>query len=300
MKQTIIPKDKEEWLALRTKDITSTEVACLFNLSPYSTAYELWHRKKDQSIVQINESERMKWGSRLESAIANGIAQDNNWVVEPMKCYMRDDELRIGSSFDFAIGTDGILEIKNVDSLAFRDGWTVDDTGNIEAPPHIELQVQHQLAVSGRSYAYIGALVGGNYVALIKREPDEKIIKSIKSKVKEFWESIDRNIQPTPNFERDAAFIKSLYQYAEPDKTIDAGTEIENLAVTYRDLSRQIKDMDAKLEATKAEMLTLIGNAERVNGSNFTISAGIVGETPIAYTRKAYRTFKVTFKKTKD
>lgn len=305
MTDIIHPKDKEAWLKLRTEDITSTDIAALFNVSPYITLYELWHRKKDKSVVEIKESDRMKWGSRLESAIARGIAEDNGWNVEPLKCYMRNSE-RMGSSFDFAIDDNGILEIKNVDSLAFRDGWTVDEDGNIEAPPHIELQVQHQLAVSGRSYAYIGALVGGNYVALMRREPDTITIKAIKSKVKEFWDSIANNKEPAPNFERDYDFIRSIYQHAEPEKTIDANNNIDALVMTWRDLKarekeieRELAPIQLELKATKAKLLIAINDAEKVNGKDYKISAGTVAASAISYTRESYRDFRISFNKTK-
>src|SRR3990167_4888783 len=191
MHQVITPKSKGEWLELRTKDITSTEIGALFGFSPYLTAFELWHRKKEGLVVSIDENERMKWGTRLQDSIANGIAQDNVWKVRRMDEYIRIPSLKIGSSFDFSIEceTNGLLEIKNVDSLAFKDGWLVDGD-NIEAPPHIELQGQHQLLVSGRQYAYIGALVGGNTVKLIRRQVDEAIHAKIKTAAADFWKSI--------------------------------------------------------------------------------------------------------------
>ena len=202
--------DKEKWLKLRSQDITSTEAAALFGLSPYMTVFELWHLKKSGDIVSIEENERMKWGSRLEATIAEGIAEDNGWQVSPFKEYMRLTDLKMGSSFDYKIEDNGILEIKNVDSLVFNNKWIVDEAIT-EAPAHIELQVQHQLAVSDLEYAYIGALVGGNTVHLIKRTRSEKIITNLKNKVEEFWNSIEANKPPAPDFEKDASFIACLY-----------------------------------------------------------------------------------------
>ena len=122
-RKSIETKDKDHWLDLKSKDISSTEVAALFGLSPYLTKFELWHRKKTGSILSIEENERMKWGSRLEPAIAEGIGIDNGWDVAPFKNYMTIPELRLGSSFDYVIGSnESLLEIKNVDNLIFKDG----------------------------------------------------------------------------------------------------------------------------------------------------------------------------------
>ena len=39
------PADEAEWLAMRRQDVTSTETAALFGLSPYTTAFEVWHQR---------------------------------------------------------------------------------------------------------------------------------------------------------------------------------------------------------------------------------------------------------------
>lgn len=326
MRETIHPENKQHWLECRTKDITSTEISALFGFSPYITEFELWHQKQSGTVVEIEGNERMKWGTALQDAIAAEVAKEQEWTVRRMDEYMRDPKLRAGASFDFSIETEyerpsetfekGLLEIKNVDSLAFRDGWTEDDAGNIEAPLHIEIQVQQQLMVSGRAFAYIGALVGGNRLVLIKRERNEKVIASIKQKISDFWASIESNTPPKPNFERDAKFIASLYNYADPNKIYDArdNESFLELAREHKRLGDIAKDADAKRDALKAQMLMVIGDAEKVEGGAFSISLGMVsdsvkmitdltpamlaGEEPISK-RAGYRNFRTTWRKQK-
>jgi len=104
MNREILSFESEaEWLAMRDKDLTSTEAAALFGCSPYATAYELFHRKRGQLVVEFETNDRMVWGNRLETAIALGIAEDHGLIVEPFKVYARIPELRMGSSFDFKI-----------------------------------------------------------------------------------------------------------------------------------------------------------------------------------------------------
>lgn len=294
--ETIIPASETDWLQLRTKDITSTEVSCLFGCSPYLTSFELWHRKKSGVIPEFTATERTEWGLALQDSIAAKIASQESWTVRRMDEYIRDAELRIGSSFDFAISDDGLLEIKNVDGLAYRNGWLVEGD-NIEAPPHIELQVQHQMLVSGRQYAYIGALVGGNTLKLIRREPVPSVVSAIKQKVSEFWQSIDSGVEPSPVFPQDAEAVIRLAYYAEPGKIMIGTQEIAELAAEYKRLGDEMKVRDTTRDALKAQMLLAMGDAERVNGEGYTISAGITGEAEISYTRKAFRNFKITWRK---
>lgn len=309
MIETIIPENKEHWLKLRMQDITSTEVSALFGLSPYCTKFELWHRKKRGEVVEFKENTRMKWGTALQDAIAKQIADEKGWIVRRMDEYIRDTELRAGSSFDFSIESMelcdeennkcvtslGLLEIKNVDGLVFRDKW---DENN--APLHIEMQVQHQLMLTPiRAYAYIGALVGGNDEHLILRKRDEAVITEIRKAIAEFWKSIEENNPPEPDFTVDAKFIAKLYGYAEPNKMINVkGDEkILDLASQYKEHADAEKEAKTSKEALKAEILTLIGDAEKATGDKFTISAGIVSEADISYYRDAYRTFKITWRK---
>lgn len=305
--EAILPASRNEWLNLKAKDITSTEISALFGVSPYCTEFELWHRKKDGSIVEIEDNDFMKWGRRLQDSIATGIAEDNGWNIRKMDEYMRIPELRLGSSFDFSIEPlsnpeeFGILEIKNVFGLKFKDEWLEDEAGNFEAPLHIELQVQHQLMVSGRAFCYIAALVGGNKVVLIKRLPDQNVISAIKSKVCKFWESIDGNNPPQPNFEKDSEFISKLYGFAEPNKLFDArnDSKIETLAAEHKELVEKIKTAEARKDAIKAEILTMIGDAEKVTANGFSISAGVVGPAKIEYERAGYRTFRINWPRSK-
>lgn len=328
MLEYILPDNEEHWLNLRSKNINSTDVAALFGLSPYCTELELWHRLAGSFTAEFKENDRSMWGKRLQNSIAHGIAYDRAWNVREFKEYAQDTELRMGSSFDFAV-TEGvpikkldvkkdgdkllgveisekpqpdiaILEIKNVDSLIFKDGWIIDGD-NIEAPPHIELQVQHQLALTGLPRAYIGALVGGNRVMIIERIPDEKIIKQIKARIARFWESIISKEPPKPDFEKDAEFIAKLYSFAQPGTCRDGSSDarLTELAGIYRDASQLEKTAGTHKAAAKAEMLTLIGDSEKVLGNGFSISAGVVGPSPMNYIREGYRNFRVFWKKQK-
>lgn len=297
--EVIKTRDRQHWLELKTKDISSTEVSMIFNCCPYGTAYELWHRKKAGKVVELEGSERMKWGTRLQDAIAAGVAEDNGLNIRRMDEYIRIPQLRIGTSLDFGIDEDGLLEIKNVDGLIFRNEWSEEDK-EIEAPPHIELQLQHQLLVTARKYGYIAALVGGNRLILIRREADPKIHKAIKANCAKFWESIDKDIEPKADYERDSDFIRELYGFAEPGKIIDASEIVEKLAKQYKHTSDEIRVQEGVKREIRAQILVEIGEAEKVKHELFSINAGMIGPVVVPQTeRKGYRAFRVNWKKPK-
>lgn len=300
-----IPKTEADWHKLRANDVTSTESSALFGMSPYSTAFELWHRKKEATILEIPDNERMRWGRRLQDAIAYGIAEDNGWVCEPMKEYISIHGLRMGSSFDFKMidqsNRIGVFEIKNVDYLVFRDKWTVEDDGSLTAPEHIEIQLQHQLHVSGYEWGAIGVLVAGNSPRVLLRERDHDVGNAIEKRIRKFWQSIADGIEPPVELPADAEFISKLYGYAEPGKVLDAQSdeEIAALVAIYNDASYREKEANADKQSAKAELLMKLGTHEKCIGNGFTISAGVVGPAEVDYTRQGYRNFRITTKKEK-
>lgn len=301
--KSVIPTDKTHWLQLRSQNINSTEVSALFGLSPYQTKFELYYQKKVGYPTQIEESERMKWGTRLQNSIAQGIAEDKNWSVVAMPEYIYDEKLKVGSSFDFKV-TDpqkAILEVKNVDGLIYRNQWAADDNGGIEAPPHIEMQVQHQMYCADLDRAYIGVLVGGNTIQLIERTRDEEIIKEQNNEIEKFWESIASGKPPTPDFEKDSAFITKLYSRATEGKVISlqGNSEINELALHYKQLSDAIKDYEVQKDAIKAQLLMAIGDNEKALGDLFTISAGMVNKETYTVQPFSYRNFRLNWKKLK-
>lgn len=298
-----------EWLAMRTQDVTSTVTAALFGLSPYTTMFEVWHSYASGVPLAFTETKRMRWGRRLEDAIATGIGDEYGVTVEPFKVYIRDPDVRIGSSFDYQVtglvegwrGEDselrrmfakhgpGILEIKNT-AMDWIDG---------EAPDHIEIQAQHQLEVAELPWACIGALVRGNDEVLLFRQREHDVGKAIIEQVQAFWQSIADGNAPAPVFPDDAQAVIRRCQFADPGKVIDlrGNSQAAELVNQYRAAGDAEKAIKATKETSKAQLLQLMGDAEKATLDGFTISAGLIGPCEVAYTREGYRSFRVTAKK---
>jgi putative phage-type endonuclease len=283
---------REAWLAERAKDITSTEIAAVLGISPYATAFEVWQRKAGKIDDSFADSERARWGRRLEPAIAQGLAEDYGLDARPLGgCYMRHPIVpRMGASFDFEVADRarpelgwGLLEIKNVDAGVFARDWLDLGDGEREAPPHIEAQVQHQLAVSGRRWAAIGVLVGGNRAYLLRRERDEDAIAAICEEVRRFWRSIEEGNCPAPDWRRDLEALRQLYAKTDATATLDddARARLADLLPRFDAARAAAKAAKEAEDAAKAELLALLGPVERVTIGEWTITAKTI-------TRKAY------------
>jgi len=293
---TIHPESRDHWLSLRRQDVTSTDVAALFSCSPYDTHYSLWMKKAGRLIDDVEETERMRWGKRLQSAIAEGVCEDNGWQQRPMTEYMRIPELRAGSSFDHRIidPFDAGLEIKCVDSYAFKEGWIVHND-EAEAPPHIELQAQHQMLVSGLRVNYIAALIGGNRVSLTRREAIDSIHDEIVDRVAAFWRSIDRNEPPSPDFRRDYEAIRAIHPSIKGE-TITAGVDapLSALIRRYAEQSARAAAANADVEATKAEIAHILGERPGAESPEGKILRYPVKATTYTVNKKAQVQMRIT------
>lgn len=293
----LTPANEAEWLAMRELDVTSTESSALFGASPYATPYELYFRKRKELPSSFELNDRIIWGSRLEAAIAAGIAEDYGLVVVPFKDYMRIPELRMGASFDYKIvgvvpgfagPSDfialfdrlgpGLMEVKNVDGLQFKRGWINDEAK--EAPPHIEFQVQHQMEVSDFGWTVLAPLVGGNQPMPFARLRDAKAGEIIRKRVADFWIRVDSGEEPQPDFTRDGETIAKKY-LSSNGKAVDMAdnARLNELAHAYDVAAVEIRKQTSIKDAAKAEILTIIGGNEKIAlAGGWKISAGTVAD----------------------
>lgn len=316
-RETITFASEAEWLALRKQDITSTEAAGLFDAGSYvnsRTFYELYNIKSGLLDPKpFKDNDRSKWGNRLESAIAAGIAEDLGLIVEPFKCYMRIPELRMGSSFDFKIvgladGFDGdqtardmfkehghgILEIKNVDALQFKRNW-IEDGETIEATLQIEMQAQWQMEVADLNWAIIAPLVGGNTPKIIYRLRDHEAGQAIREKAAELWQRVAAGNPPPPDYTKDGDTIARLYVNNNGNE-IDLSENSRLIALCAEHSAAGVAEKSAKgrKDAAKAEILTIIESNKTVHAGAFKITAGTNKEVYKAFDRAESVRYTIT------
>ncbi|MEQ9242062.1 hypothetical protein [Roseovarius indicus] len=192
-------------------------------------------------------------------------------------------------------GEDGpkILEVKNVDFLRFRGSfnegysdrkWNDDDPDNVLAPPHIELQIQHQFMLTGRKWGYIAVLVGGNDLRLIRRERRDDIIEKIRACVADFWQSIADNICPDPDIHRDHETIKRLYAVSDPRAALpeDSHAEVQDAIAQAAAAGEQKRAAEKVEKEHKARLMAALGEVELAilpDGSKVSWKTGKQGRT---------------------
>src|SRR5690606_1735645 len=219
-----------EHAAARHKVVGASEVAALFGLSPFVTLYELWHRKAgDLPEVDLSDNERVFWGTVLEPAIADGIATQTGWRMGLYRGHVQHATVEgMGCSPDCWVDHpergDGLVQIKNVDAIVFAK-WPRGESGAVEPPMQYQLQVQHELACTGKSWGALAVLVGGNRLEIFEYSRHEGVIARIEAEVTKFWQSIRDGAEPQPDFARDLETIRALYGTALEGEVVDLSAD---------------------------------------------------------------------------
>lgn len=310
----------EEWQELRHKDITSSDVSALFGLNPYMSYYGLWHGKKAPTPPEFKVTEEMEWGNALEPVIAEMTAHKNGLIIQPKKTYIRHATLQAGSSFDYEIvGTtagspyrphfeqngNGILEIKNVHSMSFRDKWKQEEGHDVS--PYVEIQVQHQQMVSCLSWSLVGALVGGNRGHVVQINARKDVHRALEMAIEKFWLTQYANEEPQPDYKMDADFILSKYTNPQGERVYMDDPVIEGLVRDYMRAHDIEKKGAEDKKALQAQIVEYMGDIQKASDplGTWKVSRSLVGGKPDTYItpdmvgqvikgKKAYTTFSVT------
>lgn len=272
----IIVENEKQWHELRARNVGGSEIGALFDCSPWITRFSLWHEKAGKVAPSFEGDNRMELGKYLEPYIAEQLGKTLGWTIRRSKEYHLHPTITgMGCTLDFDIVDHewgpGICETKIVfDYGDYKADWAED-----RAPPNYELQVQHQLAVTGRSWAVIACMVmqTGTIMPAIVRRPVASVTEEIERKVAEFWDSVDKETPPAPTgTEGELAIMRHLWPERAPKKIIrlpdgDLNTE----ASLYVWASEQAAAMERQKTASKAKLLAAAEDAELLQVPGFNV-----------------------------
>ena len=247
-------RDQTHWHELRSQHIGASEVAALFDMSPFTTLWQLWMEKSGKLPPEdLSDNKSVQAGTFLESGIANWAAHRWDMKIEKVvDYYTADDCPGMGASLDFQTDGGHPVEIK---WSAHGDGWEYEGDTITCAPDNYVLQVLHQMACTDAEYGWL--------IALIRNEPrrmkvprSEEIISKIKSHVAKFWDSVRAGEEPPVDFDKDGDAVVRLLDFV-PISDVMLGTEHAHLFQKYLDNAKVEKEAKANKDAAKTELLAL-------------------------------------------
>lgn len=224
---------RDQWLAVRKGGIGSSDAAAAVGLNPYKSQLELWMEKtgRDTALPKIDprdETGPMYWGTLLEPIVAahytrrtgNKVRRINAVLQHPAEPWMLANlDREVVGAPDVQI-----LECKTTGmngARLWKEG----------VPEYVQLQVMHQLAVTGKQAADVAVLICGQELQVHRIERDEEMIAQLVSLERQFWGYVERDQAPPADGSDSAdVALRCLYPH-DSGQSIDLSGDLEMGAV---------------------------------------------------------------------
>ncbi len=238
-----------QWLEVRKGGIGSSDAAAAVGLNPYKSQLELWLEKTGRAAGSEDSpgmDSPMYWGTLLEPYVAQAYQQKTNRRVRKVNAILQHPTFpfMLANIDREIIGVPGlqVLECKTAGefgSRLWKDG----------VPEYVQLQVQHQLAVTGKDAADVAVLLCGQQLEIHRIARDEDVIARLIVLETRFWECVENDTPPAADgSESSARALRQLYQ--GNDTSLDF-TGDERLGQAFDALIAAKAELEAKEHETE-------------------------------------------------
>lgn len=276
---------REDWLMVRKQGIGSSDAGAAVGLNPYKSQLELWMEKtgRDTTLPKADphdEESPMYWGNVLEPVVAWHYSKRTENKVRRINAVLRrinavlqhpDPELSwmLANIDREVIGADDvqILECKT----AGINGARLWKEG---VPEYVQLQVMHQLAVTGKQAADVAVLLGGQRLEIHRIERDEQMIARLIELERKFWQYVETDTPPPADGSASAEMALRCLYPEDNGQTLDLSNHA-GLTASYIEL-KVVRQWIAEKETREAQLKQMLqqamGEATRAEFSHGFIS----------------------------
>lgn len=259
---TTVGLDRSAWLEERKKGIGSSDAASAVGLCPYRSPLELWAQKTGSVPVSpLNDDvdSPTYWGTVLEPLVADAYAKATGRRVRRVNAVLQHPTFpfMLANLDREVVGTDEvrILECKTAGEHGSRK-WRAG------VPEHIQIQVQHQLAVTGQGAADVAVLLCGQELQIHRIERDDEVISRLVILEARFWELVTSGTPPAAD--GSASSAKALRElYRGSDTVIDLGEQDGLLSAFERllALGAELDEREREAERHRQAIQQAMGEA---------------------------------------
>jgi putative phage-type endonuclease len=234
-------EDRAGWLeGRRTLGIGSSDAAAILGVSRFKSPLALYYEKLGIREENPKAQEAREWGQVLEGPIARRYAEKTGrFIAEPPAfsvAHSTTYPFAVASCDRFVVGVRapedggvpalsgmGVLEVKNA-HLFMGEEWS--EENNNEPPIEVQIQLQHQLMVTGLRWGSIAALIGGSQFLWADRGRDEELIAVLAAREAEFWDRVQRrDPPPADGTESSREILRKIYPRETTGEIVTLGPE---------------------------------------------------------------------------
>lgn len=189
---------REDWLEVRKSGIGGSDAAAAVGLNPYQSMLELWLTKtgRDANLPKPDPddtTEPVYWGTILEPIVAASYTKQTGNRVRRVNAVLQNASIpwMLANIDREIIGNPDVqlLECKTAGEFGarlWRDG----------VPEYVQIQVQHQLAVTGKQAADVAVLLCGQRLDVHRIERDDALIARVIELEAAFWRHVETDTPP--------------------------------------------------------------------------------------------------------
>lgn len=264
------PESHIDWLLQRREGIGSSDCAAVIGLDRYETALGLWLDKTGQiPLLSDLDSEQAEWGRLLEPVIRDRAAERLGLEVRLCGGLAHRGRPWQRASLDGVLMVEGEpipIEVKSTSQYLAGD-WADD-----QVPDRAELQVQHQLAVTGAPYGYVAGLIGGNRLVVRRVDRDPELIAHIIREEARLWQHVLDGTPPAVTARESLSVLLGAAGQADTDALVlDDPDEVDQVRAWLAQYAQAGLDekraLDRKAEARNNLIWKAAGHTQIVDSA---------------------------------
>lgn len=247
----------EAWREERRKGIGGSDVAAIMGLSSYSTPYQVYLDKAEGISDDISGKPAVMWGNILEPVVGDHYASEHpDSRVRRVNAMARSIARPWAqASLDYEVCDPelgwGILEIKTA-------GYRRADDWADGVPVYYQTQVAHYLSVTGRPFADVAVLIGGQDYREYRLMRDEEDVLTVSKAVDAFWhDHVEARVPPDVG-PLDGPSVFSAHPASERDLRVESSTP--TLVNRYLLAKAELESAKAEVDRWGAKLKQLIGD----------------------------------------
>lgn len=228
---------RDQWLDVRKGGIGSSDAAAAVGLHPYKSPLQLWMEKtgRDALLPKVDPDDAtspMYWGTLLEPIVAAHYTRRTGLRVRRINAVLQHARhpWMLANIDREVIGSPDvqILECKT----AGYHGARLWEDG---VPEYVQLQVLHQLAVTGKQAADLAVLICGQELRIHRIERDDTMIAQLIALERRFWHFVETDTAPPADGSNSADLALRTLWPRDNGKTVDFTGDIE-MSSAFSDL----------------------------------------------------------------
>lgn len=260
--------NREEWLTVRKTGIGSSDAAAAVGLNPYKSQLELWMEKtgRDANLPTVDpkdQSSPLYWGNLLESIVAAHYTMRTGHKVRRINAVLQHPtQPWMLANLDREVLSTPDVQILECKTAGFNGARLWKDG----VPEYVQLQVMHQLAVTGKQTADVAVLICGQELQIHRIERDTGMIANLIELEHQFWRYVETDTAPPADGSDSADMALRCLYPKDTGQTIDLSQDLEMSAV-FSDLLaiRQMISTNTLLESKlKQQIQQRMGEATKV------------------------------------